>query len=158
MKAGEAKALSCAVAWAMIVGVCSAESFDLDFAHGVPTGGVLRSGARVTGEGLVAADVTNRLAAGGFQFDHAVEYPEAFRLEADLVADGQPVHALLPVEVRVYDASGAELDGAGCLAAEEGVAKASVLRNLDDAPGACRVVCRDRASGLTVERTVRFSR
>ena len=67
---------------------CSAESFDLDFAHGVPAGGVLRAGARVTSEGLVAADVTNRLAAGGFQFDHAVEYPEAFRLEADLVAGG----------------------------------------------------------------------
>ena len=68
-----------------------------------------------------------------------------------LAADGKPVHALLPVEVRVYDAAGAELDGAGYLAAEDGVAKVTVLRNLDDAPGAYHVVCRDRASGCVVK-------
>lgn len=71
-----------------------------------------------------------------------------------LDADGRPVPALLPVEIRVFDAAGAELDGAGYLAAEGGVAKVTVLCNLDDAPGAYRVVCRDRASGLTVEKTV----
>lgn len=64
-----------------------------------------------------------------------------------LDASGRPLDALLPVEIRVYDAAGAELDGAGFCAAANGVAEAHVFTNLDDAPGAYRIVCRDRASG-----------
>ena len=78
--------LSAGIALAVFSGF--AESLDLDFTSGVPTGGKVRDGARVTAEGLVAADVTNRLAAGGFQLDHAVDYPEAFRFEAELTAGG----------------------------------------------------------------------
>lgn len=65
---------------------------------------------------------------------------------------GEPIHAVLPAELHVYDASGAELDGAGFIATENGEAKVRMLANLDDAPGGYRLVAKDRASGLAVER------
>ena len=68
----------------------------------------------------------------------------------------EPVPALLPVEIRVYDAAGRELDGAGYACAKDGVCKLTVRTNLNDAPGAYRVVCRDRASGMTIEKRVSF--
>jgi hypothetical protein len=71
-------------------------------------------------------------------------------------AAGKPVSALLPVEIRVYDAAGRELDGAGYACAKDGVCKLTVRTNLNDAPGAYRVVCRDRASGITSEKRVSF--
>ena len=61
------------------------------------------------------------------------------------------VPARLPVEIRVYDAAGAELDGAGFACAEGGVCTLAVRTNLNDAPGGYRVVCRDRASGILKE-------
>ncbi|MCQ2392480.1 MAG: hypothetical protein MJ240_13775 [Kiritimatiellae bacterium] len=67
---------------------------------------------------------------------------------------GKRVNALLPVEVRLYDAAGRELDGAGALAAEGGVCTIDIPTNLDDAPGNYRLVCRDRASGLSVTRVI----
>lgn len=68
---------------------------------------------------------------------------------------GSPVPALLPVDIRVFDAAGRELDGAGYACAEGGVSELDVLTNLDDAPGGYRVTCRDRASGLVAETTVK---
>jgi len=62
-----------------------------------------------------------------------------------------PAPALLPVEIRVFDAAGRELDGAGYACAKDGVCRLSVRTNLNDAPGAYKVVCRDRASGLACE-------
>ncbi len=67
-------------------------------------------------------------------------------------AAGEPVKALLPVEIHVYDAEGRELDGAGYACAKDGVCKLTVRTNINDAPGGYRVVCRDRASGLACER------
>ena len=67
---------------------------------------------------------------------------------------GAPVPARLPVEVRIFDAAGAELDGAGFACAEGGVCTMTVPTNLNDAPGEYRVVCRDRASGISREITV----
>ena len=61
---------------------------------------------------------------------------------------GAPVPARLPVEIRVYDAAGRELDGAGYACAVDGTCELKVVTNLNDAPGGYRVVCRDRASGL----------
>lgn len=61
---------------------------------------------------------------------------------------GAPVPARLPVEIRVFDAAGQELDGAGYACAEGGVCKLAVRKNLNDAPGGYRIVCRDRASGI----------
>ena len=76
------------------------------------------------------------------------------------VADGKgrAVPALLPVEVRLYDSAGREIDGGGYACAEGGVAKVSFQTNLDDADGAYRVVCKDRASGISVEKKVAGSR
>ena len=68
--------------------------------------------------------------------------------------DGKPVPALLPVEIRLYDGAGCEIDGGGWFCAEDGVAKVSFQTNLNDPPGDYRLVCKDRASGLSVERTV----
>lgn len=67
---------------------------------------------------------------------------------------GKPVPAVLPVEARLYDSSGRELDGAGYAAAEDGVCRMTVPLNLDDAPGEYRLVCRDRASGLVAEKRI----
>ena len=68
---------------------------------------------------------------------------------------GRPVPARLPVEIRVFDAAGAELDGAGFACAEDGVCTLTVRTNVNDAPGDYRVVCRDRASGIVQEMSVR---
>ena len=73
-------------------------------------------------------------------------------------ADGQPVPALLPVEIRLYDAKGREIDGGGWFCAEGGVTKVSFQTNLDDPDGAYRLVCRDLASGLTAERELQGAR
>lgn len=67
---------------------------------------------------------------------------------------GNPIRAILPVEIRLYDAAGKEIDGAGYLAAKDGVAEVAFLTNRDDAKGAYRLVCRDRASGLERELSV----
>ena len=61
---------------------------------------------------------------------------------------GVPVPARLPVEIRVFDSAGQELDGAGYACAEDGICKLVVRTNLNDPPGGYRVVCRDRASGV----------
>jgi hypothetical protein len=68
---------------------------------------------------------------------------------------GALVPARLPVEVRIYDAAGRELDGAGYACAVDGVCELGVATNLNDPPGGYRVVCRDRASGLS--RTARVA-
>ena len=67
---------------------------------------------------------------------------------------GEPVRAVLPVEIRLFDAAGREIDGAGFAAAANGVTAAEFLTNVDDAKGAYTLTCRDRASGLEVRRTV----
>ena len=69
---------------------------------------------------------------------------------------GSAVPARLPVEIRVFDADGRELDGAGYACADGGVCRLTVRTNLNDAPGGYRVVCRDRASGI--ESVVRTSK
>jgi uncharacterized protein YfaS (alpha-2-macroglobulin family) len=74
---------------------------------------------------------------------------------AVLDAQGHPVAALLPAEIRLYDASGREIDGGGFVCAEGGTCAVEFLTNLNDAPGDYRIVCRDRASGLTAERTIK---
>jgi hypothetical protein len=71
---------------------------------------------------------------------------------------GKPVPARLPVEIRVYDAQGTELDGAGYACAEGGVCTLKVRTNLNDADGDYRIVCKDRASGLGCETIVRLKK
>jgi len=69
--------------------------------------------------------------------------------------NGQRISALLPGEIHLYDADGVELDGAGYVAAEDGIAQLAIRTNLNDAPGDYRLVCKDRASGLVVEKTIK---
>ena len=92
----------------------------------------------------VALDVPSHVATGG-------SLDITFRV---LGASGAPIDAVLPVEVRVYDSAGRELDGAGYAAAEGGVCHLVVPTNVNDAPGGYRVVATDRASGLSAEATV----
>ena len=49
-----------------------------------------------------------------------------------------------------------DYERAGFLCAEGGVATASILLNVNDAPGDYHLVCRDRASGLVAERNVQL--
>ena len=70
-------------------------------------------------------------------------------------AKGEPVKALLPAEIRLYDAAGREIDGAGWVCLEGGTCTVEFLTNLNDTPGDYKIVCRDRASGLTAERTIK---
>ncbi|MBR4172048.1 MAG: hypothetical protein IKR48_10390 [Kiritimatiellae bacterium] len=68
--------------------------------------------------------------------------------------DGKAVHALLPVEIRLFDSAGREIDGGGYFCAEDGSCKVEFLTNTDDAPGDYSLFCRDRASGQTVRQRV----
>ena len=69
--------------------------------------------------------------------------------------DGRPVAALLPAEIRLFDAAGREIDGAGWVCLQGGTCTVDFVTNLNDAACGYRIVCRVRASGLTVERTVK---
>ncbi|MDO5580912.1 MAG: hypothetical protein Q4G69_07235 [Planctomycetia bacterium] len=73
-------------------------------------------------------------------------------------SDGKPVRALLPVEIRMFDSEGKELDGAGFACAEAGVCSLKIATNLNDPDGKYRITAKDRASGLTVEKTVQGKR
>ena len=72
-------------------------------------------------------------------------------------AQGKPVAALLPAEIRLYDAAGHEIDGAGWVCLQGGTCTVKFQTNLNDADGDYKIVCRDRASGLTAERTVKMT-
>ena len=66
--------------------------------------------------------------------------------------------ALFPAGAQVQDsvrADNREIDGGGFVCAEGGMCTVEFLTNLNDAPGDYKIVCRDRASGLTAERTVK---
>ena len=75
-----------------------------------------------------------------------------------LDADGHPVAALLPAEIRLYDASGREIDGAGWVCLQGGTCTVEFVTNLNDADGDYKIICRDRASGLTSERIVKVEK
>ena len=72
-------------------------------------------------------------------------------------AHGKPVAALLPAEIRLYDAAGREIDGAGWVCLQGGTCTVEFVTNLNDADGDYKIVCRDRASGLTAERTIKVN-
>ena len=74
-----------------------------------------------------------------------------------LDTDGHPVEALLPAEIRLYDGSGREIDGAGWVCLQGGTCTVEFVTNVNDAEGNYRIVCRDRSSGLTAERTIKVN-
>ena len=121
-----------------------------------------REGGRVkvpvaydTNDGRLLAFLRERIASVKLDAPRKVRPGEAIRITfSALDESGCPVEALLPAEIRVFDAAGRELDGAGWVCLQGGVCTVDVLTNLDDAAGSYRIICKDRASGLTVERSV----
>ena len=122
-----------------------------------------RSGGRITvpveyetNDGRIFAFLNERIESVKVEVPRSVHPGRPVRVTFAVVGrDGKPVDALLPAEIRMYDASGRELDGAGWVCLQGGVCTVDILTNLDDARGDYRIVCRDRASGLSAERTVK---
>lgn len=108
-----------------------------------------------TNDGRIFAFLKDRIESVAVDAPDAVHAGRPIRVTfRALGQNGKPAEALLPGEIRLYDASGRELDGAGWVCLQGGVCTVDILTNIDDAPGDYRLVCRDRASGLSVERTV----
>ena len=66
-----------------------------------------------------------------------------------------PVRALLPVEVRLVTADGRTMDG-GWRCAEDGRCRVVMIADLDVEPQKCRLVVRDRASGLSGDTEIQL--
>ena len=121
-----------------------------------------REGGRVkvpvkyeTNDGRLFAFLPGRIASLKVDAPSRVRQGGAVRVTLSALDEsGRPVKALLPAEIRLFAADGRELDGAGWVCLQGGTCTVDILTNLDDAPGGYRLVCRDRASGLSVERVV----
>jgi hypothetical protein len=126
----------------------------------------IREGGRVkvpvkyaTNDGRIFAFLSAQIASVKADAPDAVRKGDTLKVTfSALDADGNPVHALLPAETRLYDAAGREIDGAGWVCLEGGVCTVEFQTNLNDADGDYKVVCRDRASGLTAERAVKVKK
>ena len=109
-----------------------------------------------TGGPQSSAAESNAVADARERVPPAVRKGETLKVTFSVLdAQGHPVEALLPAEIRLYDAAGREIDGGGYVCAEGGTCTVEFLTNFNDAPGDYRIVCRDRASGLTAERTIK---
>ena len=109
-----------------------------------------------TSDGRLFAFLPARIASVAVEAPASVCAGDAVRVTFSVHdAVGRPVDALLPAEIRLYDAAGRELDGAGWVCLQGGVCTAEIATNLNDAAGDYRLVCRDRASGLKAERIIR---
>ena len=109
-----------------------------------------------TNDGRIFVFLKERIQSVKVDAPRAVHLGRPVRVTFTVVGqDGKPIDALLPAEIRMYDASGRELDGAGWVCLQGGVCTVDILTNIDDAPGDYKIVCRERASGLTVDRTVK---
>ena len=122
-----------------------------------------REGGRVkvpvkyaTNDGRLFAFLKTRIASVKVDAPTVVRAGDTLKVTfSALDEDGRPVAALLPAEIRLFDAAGREIDGAGWVCLQGGTCTVDFVTNLNDAAGSYRIVCRDRASGLTVERTVK---
>jgi len=125
----------------------------------------VREGGRVkvpvkytTNDGRLFAFLNARIASVKVDAPDVVQSGDVFKVTFSVLdAKGRPVDALLPAEIRLYDAAGREIDGAGWVSLQGGTCTVEFLTNLNDAVGDYKIVCRDRASGLTAERTVKSS-
>jgi hypothetical protein len=109
-----------------------------------------------TNDGRLFAFLNDRIASVKVSAPHSVHPGNQVRIVFTVFGEsGKPLEALLPAEIRMYDAAGRELDGAGWACTQGGVCTVDMLTNVDDADGDYRIVCRDRASGLSVERTIK---
>ena len=123
----------------------------------------IREGGRVkvqvkydTNDGRLFAFLNTRITSVKVEAPDAVCKGDTLKVMfAALDADGKPVNALLPAEMRLYDAAGREIDGAGWVCLQGGTCTVEFVTNINDADGDYRIVCRDRASGLAAERIVK---
>jgi hypothetical protein len=108
-----------------------------------------------TNDGRIFAFLKDRIASVKVDAPRAVHPGKPVRVTFTAVGEsGKPVEALLPAEIRLFDASGRELDGAGWVCLQGGSCTVDILTNIDDPVGDYRLVCRDRASGLSIERKI----
>ena len=122
-----------------------------------------REGGRVkvpvkyaTNDGRIFAFLKSKIASVKAEASDTVRKGDSLKVTfSALDAQGHPVAALLPAEIRLYDAAGREIDGAGWVSLQGGTCTVEFLTNLNDADGDYKIVCRDRASGLTAERVVK---
>ena len=109
-----------------------------------------------TNDGRIFAFLETRIASVEVEAPDVVRKGDALKVTfSALDAQGKPVAALLPAEIRLYDAAGREIDGAGWVCLQGGTCTVEFQTNLNDADGDYKIVCRDRASGLTAERMVK---
>jgi len=121
-----------------------------------------REGGRVkvpvkydTNDGRLLVFLRQKIATVRVDAPESVRAGDTVRVKmSTLDASKRPIDALLPAEVRLYAADGKEIDGAGWVCLVGGTCTVEILTNLDDAPGAYRLVCRDLASGLKTERSI----
>lgn len=109
-----------------------------------------------TNDGRLFAFLKKRIASVEVKAPDVVRMGDTVKVTfSALDADGRPVEALLPAEIRLYDGAGREIDGAGWVCLQGGTCTVEFVTNINDAAGDYRIVCRDRASGLTAERSVK---
>lgn len=109
-----------------------------------------------TNDGRLFALLGEKIASVKVDAPKKVRAGDALRVTfRALNGNGKAVSALLPGEIRMYDAAERELDGAGFVCLQNGECTVDILTNIDDADGDYRLVCKDRASGLTEERVIR---
>ncbi|MBO5941029.1 MAG: hypothetical protein J6R18_07540 [Kiritimatiellae bacterium] len=109
-----------------------------------------------TNDGRLFVFLNSRIASVKVDAPRSVHSGRPVRVNFKVLGDdGKPVEALLPGEVRLYDSSGRELDGAGWVCLKGGVCTVDIQTNVDDPAGDYRLVCKDRASGLSVERIIK---
>ena len=122
-----------------------------------------REGGRVkvpvkyaTNDGRLFAFLPERITSIRVEAPKEVRCGGTVRVTLSVLSEsGCPIEALLPAEVRLFDAAGREIDGAGWVCAQGGTCTVDIVTNIDDAEGNYRLVCRDRASGLAEERTIK---
>ena len=111
-----------------------------------------------TNDGRLFAFLNTRIASVKAEAPDAVRKGDILKVTfSALDAEGRPVAALLPAEMRLYDAAGREIDGAGWVCLQGGTCTVEFVTNINDAEGDYKIVCRDRASGLTAERMVKIN-
>ena len=109
-----------------------------------------------TNDGRIFAFLNARIASVKAEAPDTVRRGDTLKVTfSALDADGHPVAALLPAEIRLYDAAGREIDGAGWVCLSGGTCTVEFVTNLNDADGDYKIVCRDRASGFATERIVK---